>query len=115
MRALPYRCARGRTRVPSDGSTPTSEGRLPYRRCAPCSYAIHYAVPIRSFKHKGLEQFFVADTKAGIQAAHAPKLKRLLARLNVSAKPEGMSLPGFGFHPLKGRSTGRFSVSVSGH
>jgi toxin HigB-1 len=72
-------------------------------------------VPIKSFKHKGLEKFFVSESKGGIQPAHASKLKRLLGRLNVSTKPEDMNLPGFGFHGLQGQKAGRFAVSVNGN
>ena len=72
-------------------------------------------MPIKSFKHKGLQQYFISEPKAGIQAAHASKLKRLLARLNASTKPEDMNLPGFGFHGLSGQQTGRYAVSVNGN
>jgi proteic killer suppression protein len=70
---------------------------------------------IKSFQHKGLERFYQSDSTAGIQAAHAAKLKRLLARLDVAAKPEDMNLPGWGFHGLEGQLAGRFAVSVNGN
>jgi proteic killer suppression protein len=72
-------------------------------------------VPIKSFKHKGVEHFYRTESKAGIQAAHSSKLKRLLARLDVSTKPEDMNLPGFGLHGLKGEQAGRYAVSVNGN
>ncbi|MFC1740679.1 peptidase, partial [Pseudomonadota bacterium] len=49
---------------------------------------------IRSFKHKGLEIFFLKGTKPGIQARHAPKLRLILGRLNVSISAKDMNLPG---------------------
>lgn len=70
---------------------------------------------IKTFHHKGLERFFKTESKAGIQAAHAPRLKRQLARLNVATKPEDMNVPGWGFHGLKGEEKGRYSVSVNGN
>lgn len=70
---------------------------------------------IISFKHAGVERFFLNESKAGIQAAHANKLKRQLARLNVASKPQDMNLPGWDYHPLKGREAGRYSVSVNGN
>ncbi|TFZ01687.1 peptidase [Ramlibacter rhizophilus] len=70
---------------------------------------------MKSFRHKGLETFFHTGSKAGIQAAHASKLSRLLARLNASSRAEDMNLPGFGLHGLKGDQAGRFSVSVNGN
>ena len=41
---------------------------------------------IKSFVHKGLEKFFRTGSKAGIQAAHAGKLARQLAILNVAKR-----------------------------
>jgi proteic killer suppression protein len=70
---------------------------------------------IKSFQHKGLERFYRTESKAGIQAAHAGKLKRLLARLDVALKPDDMNLPGWRFHALKGQQAGRFAVAVNGN
>jgi toxin HigB-1 len=71
---------------------------------------------IKSFRHKGLQAFFESGSKAGIQAAHAPKLARQLARLNEAAGPEDMNLPGWRLHPLKGADLGgHYSVSVNGN
>lgn len=36
---------------------------------------------IKSFRHKGVERFFLKGTKTGIGAAHAAKLARQLQRL----------------------------------
>jgi proteic killer suppression protein len=70
---------------------------------------------IKSFQHKGLERFFQRGSKAGIQAAHASKLGRQLARLNVATRPADMNLPGWDFHPLQGDDKGRYAVSVNGN
>lgn len=70
---------------------------------------------IKSFRHKGLQTFFETGSKAGIQAAHAPKLGRQLARLNEATGPEDMNLPGWQMHPLKGDLGGHYSVSVNGN
>ncbi len=69
---------------------------------------------IRSFAHKGLEKFFLTGSKAGIQAAHAEKLARLLAILNVARSPGEMDKPGWKLHKLIGRDAGRWSVWVNG-
>jgi proteic killer suppression protein len=50
---------------------------------------------IRSFRHKGLERFFLEGSKAGIQAAHAPRLRLQLGRLDAAASPSEMNLPGW--------------------
>lgn len=70
---------------------------------------------IKSFRHKGLQAFFEQGSKAGIQAAHAPKLARQLARLHEATAAQDMNLPGWGLHPLKGNLGGHFSVSVNGN
>lgn len=70
---------------------------------------------IKSFEHKGLQAFFETESKAGIQPAHAPKLKRQLARLNVSTGPDDMNIPGWRLHPLKGQLAGHFSIVVNGN
>jgi len=56
---------------------------------------------IKSFQHKGLEHFYETGSTKGIQASHAPKLRRQLARLNAAAVPQDMNIPGWGLHPLK--------------
>ena len=55
---------------------------------------------IKSFKHKGLELFFQTGKKTGIQAAHANKLSRQLARLNEAESWEDVNLPGWRLHIL---------------
>lgn len=71
---------------------------------------------IKSFRHKGLQAFFEQGTKAGIQAAHAPRLARMLARLNDATAPQDMNVPGWNLHPLKGlKLKGHFSVWVNGN
>ena len=70
---------------------------------------------IRSFKHKGLERFFITGTKSGIQTKHASRLRLILARLNVSVIPSDMDLPGLSFHPFTGDRKGTWSVKVSGN
>jgi toxin HigB-1 len=44
-----------------------------------------------------------------------PKIKRILARLDVAKGPEYMNLPGWGLHPLKGKMQGLWSVWVTGN
>jgi proteic killer suppression protein len=70
---------------------------------------------IRSFRHKGLERFFLKGTKSGIQARHASKLRLILGRLNVSTSPKDMNLPGLFLHPLSGDMKDIWSVRVSGN
>ncbi|TAM77120.1 MAG: hypothetical protein EPN46_07190 [Candidimonas sp.] len=70
---------------------------------------------IKTFRHKGLRAFFEEGTVAGIQPVHAPRLAAMLRRLNETTNPQGMNLPGWNLHPLKGALKGCFSVQVSGN
>jgi len=53
---------------------------------------------IKTFTHKGLEDFFFDGTKKGIQAAHAQKLADILDRLDASHLVEDMRYPGSDLH-----------------
>ncbi len=70
---------------------------------------------IRSFKHKGLEKYFLKGTKSGIQARHAARLRLILGRLSASTGPMDMDLPGLKLHELRGKKKGTWSVWVSGN
>ena len=70
---------------------------------------------IRSFRHKGLERFFLKGMKSGIQAKHASKLRLILGRLNASQSPKDMNLPGLYLHQLGGDRRGTWSIRVSGN
>jgi toxin HigB-1 len=70
---------------------------------------------IKSFQHKGLENFFRSGSKAGINPAHAKRLARQLAQLDAVSKPEQMDTPGWKLHPLSHNLSGHWSVWVSGN
>ena len=70
---------------------------------------------IKSFKHKGLEDYFFDGKTRGINSQHASRIGRILDRLDASAGPQDMDLPGFKLHPLKGKEKGTWSVRVSGN
>jgi proteic killer suppression protein len=70
---------------------------------------------IRSFKHAGLEKFFTTGSKAGIQPAHARRLRDQLLRLRDATDPLDMTFPGWHLHPLKGELAGHWSVRVNGN
>ena len=70
---------------------------------------------IKSYRHKGLQAFFEHGSKAGIQASHAPRLARQLARLDQAAQPQRMNLPGWRLHSLQGDLAGHWSVTVNGN
>lgn len=70
---------------------------------------------IRSFKHKGLAKFFSTGSAAGIQTAHANRLRLILGRLQAATSPKDMDLPGLRLHELVGNGSGTWSVTVSGN
>ena len=70
---------------------------------------------IKSFRHRGIEQFFKNGSKAGIQPKHAEKLRRQLFALDNAMLPDDMKAPGWRLHPLRGHLTGHWSVDVSGN
>ena len=57
---------------------------------------------IRSFRHNGIERFFKSGSRAGIQAADAPRLARQLSALDAATRPEHMNRLGWDWYPLKG-------------
>ena len=75
-------------------------------------YACHV---IRSFRHAGVEKFFRAGSKAGIQAKHADRLALQLFALNRAKSARDMDATGWFLHPLKGDLSGHWSVRVSGN
>jgi len=70
---------------------------------------------ILSFRHKGLETLFHTGAISGVRADHAGKLRRILAMLDAAQGPSDLALPGYGLHPLKGRLSGYWAVSVNGN
>lgn len=81
--------------------------------CNPSGYT--YTQMIKSFSHKGLEDFFYDEIKKGIQAIHAQKLADILDRLDAAENIKDMKFPGSDLHQLKGKMKGRWAVKVSGN
>lgn len=70
---------------------------------------------VKSFRHKGLEKFFITGNKAGIQPKHAEKLSIQLFALNRAKSPSDLNAPGWDLHELKGDLKGRWSIKVNGN
>lgn len=70
---------------------------------------------IGSFRHRGLKALYENGTTRRVAPAHVGKLRDILAALDLCRGPEGMNLPGFRLHPLKGPLKGHWAVSVSGN
>jgi RelE-like toxin of type II toxin-antitoxin system HigB len=50
---------------------------------------MHTIRMIKSFRHKGLERFFLTGSKAGVTVAHAEKLQIRLTALHAATGPDG--------------------------
>ncbi len=70
---------------------------------------------IRSFRHKGLERFFLTGSKSGIQPKHAYKLRIQLTALAHATGLKDMNAPGWRLHSLSGDLAGFYSVTISGN
>lgn len=70
---------------------------------------------IRSFRHKGLEKFYKTGSTAGIQPAHAAKLRVLLTALDAAGEVGHMNMPAWRLHALSGSLKDHWSVRVNGN
>lgn len=68
---------------------------------------------IKSFKHKGLEKFFTTGSTAGIQVAHAARIRDRLAFLHSAVTIDDIDIPGYRLHQLKGELEGHWAIDVS--
>ena len=70
---------------------------------------------IRSFRHRGLEKFYLTGSKAGIQPSRQTKLRLQLTALGAAKNPGEMSAPGWELHMLRGSLAGHWSIRVNGN
>ncbi|MSQ66551.1 MAG: peptidase [Limnohabitans sp.] len=70
---------------------------------------------IKSFKHKGLKDFFESGSKSGVLPHHAKKLQILLTALYVAKDERDMNAPSWNLHLLSGNLKEHWSVSVNGN
>jgi proteic killer suppression protein len=68
---------------------------------------------IKSFRHAGIEKFFLTGSKAGIQPDHATRLGAQLLALNRAKSPEDLRLSGWGLHSLRGDLAGQWAIKVN--
>ena len=70
---------------------------------------------IRSFKHRGLRALYDGRTAGRVAPNHIERLRDIFAALDRSHTVQGMDLPGFRLHALKGALKGHYAVSVTGN
>ena len=67
---------------------------------------------IRSIRHKGLKKLFEQNDPSGVNPEHVDKLRDILATLHAAPSVAHMDRPGLRRHPLQGRLTGLWAVTV---
>ena len=67
---------------------------------------------ILSLRHPGLRRLYGRDDPRRVSQEHLGKLRNIPARLDVAEGPEDMDLPGFRLHPLRGKRSGAWAVTV---
>jgi proteic killer suppression protein len=70
---------------------------------------------IKTFRHKGLEEFYTTGSKRGIQPKHEKRLRLQLETLNRAKHAQTMNIPGWRLHPLDKDLVGHWSVWVNGN
>lgn len=68
---------------------------------------------IKTFKHKGLEKFYLNGSKQGIQAKHASRLRMQLTALDTAQEIDDLNIPGYRLHALSGSRNTLWSIRVS--
>jgi toxin HigB-1 len=69
---------------------------------------------IRKFKHKGLKELFETGRSRHVASDLQSRTLRRLDMLNQANKLEELNIPGFDFHPLKGKPK-RYSIHENGN
>lgn len=70
---------------------------------------------IKSFKHKGLENFFKTGNSKGINPDHTKKIRRILAILDELTDISEINFDSYNLHQLKGNLKGLWSMRVNGN
>ena len=68
---------------------------------------------IASFRHRGLKRLYEQGDASGIRPDLLDKVRTILDHLDASQDAEGMRLPGFRLHALKGDLKGYHAVTVN--
>ena len=68
---------------------------------------------ISSFKHKGLREFFEANSRRGIPPELSTRLRDRVDVIDAATTLQDIALPHFDLHELKGDRAGRWAVKVN--
>jgi proteic killer suppression protein len=67
---------------------------------------------IKSFRHKGLQRFFEKDDGSKLPPDLLARIKLILSVLQAAEEIDGMDLPTFRLHRLKGNRKEFYAVTV---
>ncbi len=68
---------------------------------------------ITSFKHKGLEAFYLTGSHKGINSDHARKITTIFEAIELASSIDSLvNVPAFRLHQLKGNRSGVWSITV---
>jgi len=67
---------------------------------------------IKSFRHKGLRRFFEEDDGSKLPPDMLNRIRLILSTLHATQELEGVNVPTFRLHILKGELKGFFAVTV---
>ena len=70
---------------------------------------------IKTWKHKGLKDFFETGSTKGIPAKHSKRIRRVLDAIDTAAEITELDIPGFDLHELKGDRKGTWAITVTGN
>ncbi|MGO8803357.1 type II toxin-antitoxin system RelE/ParE family toxin [Candidatus Binatus sp.] len=68
---------------------------------------------ITSFRHKGLKELSETGKSAKIDPRLQQRCSDVLDAMEAAVNQQDLNLPGFNFHPLKGKPV-RYSIHVNG-
>jgi toxin HigB-1 len=70
---------------------------------------------IKTFRHKGLKEVFETGKSAAVGASMLKRLIRQLDVLDAATSIQGVNVPGYRLHPLKGQRAGEWAIWVTGN
>ena len=65
-----------------------------------------------SFRHRGLKRLYERGDASGIRPDLLTKARTILARLDAAQSVDGLRIPAFRLHALKGNLKGYWAVTV---
>ncbi len=68
---------------------------------------------IATFKHKGLKELFETGKSAKVDPKLHQRCSDVLDAIEAAVNQQDLNLPGFNFHPLRGKPV-RYSMHVNG-